>query len=479
MQKSNIILSLLPLIVLISLIAICVSIFGDGASSGPIQISLLSAAFLCAGISIWKYKVKWDKLEKGVVRHLSTTAPALVILMLIGALSGTWMLSGVVPAMIYYGLKLIHPSIFLVATCLLCSVVSVVSGSSWTTVATIGVAMLGIGKILGFDAGWIAGAIISGAYFGDKISPLSDTTNLASSVAGVDLFTHIRYMMTTTTPTYAVTLIIFTIAGFWHSPASAVDVSQYTDSIKETFNLSMWVFLVPIITGVLIAKKVPAIITLFVSALLGGIFAIIFQPDICMQIVNAADANVAAFFTAVMQSLYGSVQIVTGNATLDGLTATRGMTGMIPTVWLIICTMTFGGMMEASGMLHSITNAIISRVKGTFGLVASTTGTCLFMNVATSDQYMAILLSGNMFSDAYKERGYKPEVLSRTLEDSATVTSVLVPWNTCGVTQAAVLHISTFTYIPYCFFNIISPLMTLLFAALNYKIRRLGKKQDK
>lgn len=399
---------------------------------------------------------------------------AMLILLTIGSLAGTWLLSGIVPSMIYYGLKILNPTIFLFAACIVCSIVSLATGSSWSTVATVGIALLGIGKAMDIHEGVIAGAIISGAYFGDKMSPLSDTTNLAPAMAGTDLFTHIRYMMYTTFPTLAITLIIFFIWGFTlDTSGAATDSSAVLKAIESRFNLSPFLFIVPVLVIVMIVKKVPALPALLVGALLGGIAAIIFQPDLVVEISKVDGNFMKASFIAVMNAMTTTINIQTADPMISELLTAKGMSGMLNTIWLILCAMIFGGVMESAGLLKIIAEKIIQFAHSTGSLVASTTATCIFFNFTASDQYMAIAVPGRMYADTFRKRGLKPEVLSRTLEDSGTVTSVLIPWNTCGATQANVLGVATIAYAPFCFFCIISPLMTVLQAYLNYKIRRL------
>ncbi|OFY41043.1 MAG: sodium:proton antiporter [Bacteroidetes bacterium GWF2_40_14] len=472
MKKPGLFISFVPIIFLVAMISLGVRLFGDNISSGPSQISLLLTSVLSIIIAIGYLKVPWEKLEAGMMDHLTKTGSAIFILLMIGALTGSWMISGVVPTMIFYGLKLIHPSVFLVVTFVLCSAVSLMSGSSWTTVGTIGVAMLSAGQILGFSAPWLAGAIISGAYFGDKLSPLSDTTNLAAAVAGVDLYTHVKYMLITIVPSFVITFIIFAVAGFLIPVSSSVNVESQLNAITSTFKISPFLFLIPVFTIVMIVKKVSPFITLFLSAVIGAVVACLVQPDLCSQIAVGVSDKFTINFVAAMKMLSGSVSIDTGDAMLNTLTATKGMAGMLNTVWLILCVVTFGGVMEASGMIQTITEMMLKFVKNTFTLVGSTVASTIFCNITLSDQYMAILLPGKMFADTYRKKGYAPELLSRTLEDSGTVTSVLVPWNTCGVAQSGVLHVSTLAYLPYCFFNIITPLVTLFVAAIGYKIRR-------
>jgi NhaC family Na+:H+ antiporter len=415
-------------------------------------------------------KVKWADIEHAIAKNIFGVVPAVLILLIIGALAGAWMISGIIPTLIYYGIQIINPSFYLVSTCIICAIVSVVIGSSWTTIATIGVALLGIGQVHGISPAWTAGAIISGAYFGDKISPLSDTTILASSVAETPLFTHIKYMLVTTIPTMVITLIIFTIAGLSYKSADTNHIMTYTASLKQSFNISAWLLIVPALTFILIVKKVPALITLFLSTFMAGIAALIAQPHLLHEISGIETSGIVAQFKGLLITLYGSTAIETNNAELNNLVSTSGMAGMMNTVWLIICAMTFGGVMTASGMFKRITSTFIHLVKRTASMVASTVGCGLFLTLTTADQYIAILLTGNIFKDTYKEQGYESRLLSRTIEDSITVTSPLVPWNTCGMTQATILGVSTFTYLPYCFFNIISPIMSIAIAAIGYKI---------
>lgn len=463
--------ALIPLVFLIVLLIVNIRIFGTDGLSGSNQIVLVLSATVAASVAVFKLGYSWDTLQEGIVRSISSAMSSILILFLIGALAGTWLLSGIVPAMIYYGLMVLSPVIFLFAACFISAVVSVATGSSWTTVATVGVALLGIGKALGFEEGIIAGAIISGAYFGDKMSPLSDTTNLAPAMAGTDLFTHIRHMAKTTVPTMLITLILFIVIGLnYETSGSVEDVKTISSVISQKFNITPWLFVVPVVVLVMIVKRVPALPALLTGALLGGVFALIFQPEIIAEVANEQGDFSYIGFKAVMMALFGEIGVVTDNAIVNELLVTRGMGGMLNTIWLIICAMVFGGIMEESGMLKVMAEAIIRKVHRVGPLIASTAATCVFFNITTSDQYLAILVPGRMYAEIYKKRGLKPENLSRTLEDSATVTSVLVPWNTCGATQASVLGVATLTYAPYCFFNIISPLMTILYGYLKIGI---------
>ena len=471
-------LSLVPILVLVTLLFVTIHTFGSDALSGGSQVVLLTATAVCCLIAMGYSKVRWKAIELAMVNNISGVATALIILLIIGALSGSWMISGVVPTLIYYGMQIIHPSFFLASTCIICAIVSVMTGSSWTTIATIGIALLGIGQAQGFEDGWIAGAIISGAYFGDKISPLSDTTVLASSVTDTPLFKHIKYMMITTVPSMIITLTIFTVAGFAHEATATDQIAMYSASQRETFHISLWLLIVPVITGILIAKRIPSIITLFISATLAGIFALFFQPHLLQEISGLPVQDMQSQFKGLIMTFYGSTQVQTGNPDLNDLVSTRGMSGMMNTIWLIICAMCFGGAMTASGMLGSITSVFIRFMKRTVGLVASTVASGLFLNICTADQYISIILTGNMFKDIYQKKGYESRLLSRTTEDSVTVTSVLIPWNTCGMTQATILGVATFTYLPYCFFNLISPLMSITVAAIGFKIKRINEKAE-
>jgi NhaC family Na+:H+ antiporter len=418
---------------------------------------------------------RWTKISDKVVSTIGSAMPSILILLLIGSLAGTWMISGVVPAMIYYGLDIINPKLFLFTAVIVTSIVSVATGSSWSTIATIGIALLGIGKALGINEAVVAGAIVSGAYFGDKMSPLSDTTNLAPAMAGTDLFTHIRYMAFTTVPSMTLTLIIFIGIGFRYDFSQAVvDVQSVKQAIDGTFNTNPLLFLVPVILLTIIMLKVSPLPALFAGTILGAIFAVIFQPDIIIQITNISGNYIKASYMAVMQSMFGDVSLTTSDPKVNELLSTAGMRGMMDTIWLILSAMVFGGVMESAGLLKRITRPIIKYAKSTGSLVASTVITCIFFNTTASDQYLAIVVPGRMFRKTYQEKGLKPELLSRTLEDSGTMTSVLVPWNTCGATQSRVLGVPTLAYAPYAFFNIISPLMTILIAYLNIKIRRFA-----
>lgn len=474
MQYKNIpfLSALLPIIVLIFLLGVNVYLYGDDSLGGANQLALLLTAALASIVGI-RNGSSWKSIMEGVAKSIASTTPAIIILLLIGSLAGTWLLSGIVPAMIYYGLQILNPKIFLLATCIICAIVSIASGSSWSTIATVGIALLGIGQALGISEGLIGGAIISGAYFGDKMSPLSDTTNLAPAMAGTDLFTHIRYMMYTTIPTFIITLIIFLFLGLGIESSSESNIEELLFAIASSFYISPWLFLVPVAVIIMIIKKVPALPALLAGTLLGGVFAVIFQPHIITQVAGIEGNFIQASYVAIINAMGTNISITTSNEMMNNLLSTGGMYGMLNTIWLIFCAMAFGGVMETTGLLHRISSSIIQYAESTGSVIATTACTCLFFNVTASDQYLSIVVPGRMYSDTFREKGLAPENLSRTLEDSGTVTSVLIPWNTCGATQSAVLGVATFTYLPYCFFNIISPFMTILYGYLGLKIRKL------
>ena len=473
--------SLIPFILLIAALGLVIKVFGTDALAGASQVALLFGAGVVVAISLIFYKIPWKVFEDSILDNITAVGTSILILLLIGAVSGSWMISGVVPTMIYYGMKVIFPEIFLFATCVICALIAVMTGSSWTTIATVGVALVGIGTAQGYEPGWIAGAIISGAYFGDKVSPLSDTTVLASSSAGTPLFTHIRFMMVTTVPSFVITLIIFLIVSLLHDVPSAAQVADISNGLKVTFNITPWLLLVPVITALLIVKKVSAIVTLFIAAVIAGITALIFQPHIIYAVANgiapdaSADLSFLEGFKGLFISYYGNTAIDTGNAALNDLVATRGMTGMLGTVFLIIAAGTFGGTLVGSGMLQSLTEMLTRFIRRRVAMVASTVGTGIFANMITGDQYLSIILTSRLYKDLYEKRGYESKRLSRSVEDSATVVSVLIPWNSCGMTQATVLKVATLEYLPYCFFNILSPLMSVFIATIGYKIVRKSK----
>lgn len=472
MKKPGLLLSLVPVFTLIALLMIGVSIFGDELTGGPSQLAIFAASVVTALIGLYGLKIPWSRFEEAVGDNLKSTSSAVIILLSIGALTATWMLSGIVPTMIWYGLKLIHPRIFIVLAFLLCALVSLLAGSSWTTVGTIGVALLGAGTFIGIPTGWLAGAIISGAYLGDKVSPLSDTTNLSASISGVNLYTHVRYTLLTTLPALVICLLVYGVVGFVVPVSSSMEIGQQLTVLQETFRISPWFLLVPCLTIYMIFKKVPAMVTLFLSALSGGVLAFFAQPQIIDQIVGVELDGLRRFFGSLLRMMSSPVSVETADPLITRLASTSGMAGMVNTVWIIIAVMLFGGCLSACGMVETITSAIIAKVRRTGGLVCATVVSCVFCNLTLSDQFMAILLPGNMFRDSYKRFGLAPEVLSRTLEDSGTVSSVLVPWNTCAVVQSSVLGVATMAYFPFAIFCFITPLIAIAYAVFDIKIHK-------
>lgn len=479
-KELNIWEALIPVFALVAMLAYNISVFGDDALSGSNQFVLLLGAAVAAIVGFWN-KVSYKTMIKEIAENVKSTTGALLILLMVGALAGTWMISGIIPTMIYYGLQILNPTIFLAACIIICAIISIATGSSWTTSATVGIALVGIGETLGISLGMTAGAVLSGAYFGDKMSPLSDTTNLAPAMAGGELFEHIKYMAWTTIPTISITLIAFIIIGFNLDVTGTADIGGKLADIEGAFNISPLLFIVPILVIAMIVKKTPPLIALLLGALLGGAAALIGQPEIVARIGGSDALTFQSGYMGVMKALTVDTAVETSSQELNELFTAGGMAGMLDTIWLIICAMVFGGVMDAIGALSRITSALLGLAKTTFGLFASTVASCLALNVTASDQYLALVVPGKMFAKAYKDRGLAPENLSRTLEDSGTVTSVLVPWNTCGAYHSKVLfgYAGATAYIPYAFFSILSPFMTLLFAGLNIKIKQLRDKKIK
>ncbi len=466
--------ALIPIVLLMALLSYNVLIiYQDEATSGANQFALLLMGFVAAMIGL-RNKVTFNEMLESVYNNIKTTSGAILILLFVGSLAGTWLISGVIPTMIYYGLQLLNPTIFLAVAVVVSAVISLLTGSSWGTTATIGIALIGIGKGLGIHEGMIAGAVISGAYFGDKISPMSDTTNLAAAMANINLFKHIRYMLYTTGPSISIAIVLFIILGFFQEAHGEMQNLEILEGIKSTFNVSIWLLLVPAAVIFLIIKKVEPVVALLAGTLLGGIAAVIAQPQVLQAILGLESLSIHDSYKAVMNAIVSEVRIETDSRILNDLFSSGGMKGMLSTIWLILSAMVFGGIMEAIGALKSISNALLRMAKGDFGVFASTTATCIFFNGTVSDQYLAIVVPGKMYAEAFKDKGLAPENLSRTLEDSGTVTSVLFPWNTGGAYNAGVLGVATGVYLPFAFFNLISPLMTLIFAAFKIRIRRIG-----
>ncbi len=465
-------IALLPLAVLVVLLALDIAIFGADSILGASQVALLTAAGTAIGLGIGLYKIPWSSFEKEIVGNVGSVAGAILILLLIGAISGTWTMSGVVPAFIYYGIKIISPKVFLLTACVLCALVSVMTGSSWTTIATVGVALLGIGRAEGFSDAMTAGAIISGAYFGDKISPLSDTTVLASSINKVNLFEHIRYMLITTVPSFVITLVVFTVLGLTHGGAPGTSMEVYSGTLASTFHLTPWLLLVPAFTLFLIWRRLPALIVLALSVVAAAVAALVFQPGIVHSIGQGVTtgSNARIFFAGMVETIYNTVTLDTGVPEVNQLVATRGMLGMLNTIFLIICAMCFGAAMQGSGMIADLSRIFQPLTRTRAGLVGSTVITGTALNGIVSDQYLSVILTSNLYRHTYEKDGYEGRLLSRSVEDSATVTSPLFPWSSCGMTQATILSVPTLLYAPFCFFNLLSPLMSFLIALIGWKI---------
>ena len=464
--------SIVPIVTLATLLAVVIYLKGADALDGGSQFALIITTAVAVALSMGLYGVSWETLEKSIAKNIYSSAGSILIFLFIGAIAGTWMISGVVPTLICYGLQILHPAIFLVSACIICAVVSVVTGSSWTTCATIGVALMGIGYSNGFPEWWTAGAVISGAYFGDKMSALSDTTVLAASTAKIPLFAHIRYMMYTTVPSFVIALIIYTVAGLWMYDSGNAMSSELVDALHQSFNISPWLLIVPIFTFTLIAFKVPALVTLFLSMLSACVAMLIFQPSLVAHIGGGELLDFKTAVLGVLTSCCNSTAIDTGNEVLNNLVSTRGMGGAMNVIWLVLTAMCFGGVMVGSGMMGAITKTLLKGVNTVTRAVSATVFSGIFFNCCTGDQFMSIILACDLNKQSFDKLGVDRRVLSRATEDSATVTSVLIPWNTCGVVQSMVLGVPTLMFMPFCFFNILSPLMSIIVARLNYKILR-------
>jgi len=473
-KELNIWEALIPVIALVGMLAFNIYVYGDDALSGSNQFVLLLGAAIAAAVG-FRNKVSYKRMLEEVAENVKSTTGALLILLMVGSLAGTWLISGIIPTMIYYGLQILNPTIFLAACVIICSIISIATGSSWTTSATVGIALVGIGETLGISIGMTAGAVLSGAYFGDKMSPLSDTTNLAPAMAGGELFSHIKYMALTTIPTIVITLIIFIIIGLNLDTSGSPQIDDKLSAIDGAFNITPILFIVPALVIIMIVKKTPPLIALLTGSLLGGVAALIAQPDIVVKVAGTDTLTFQSAYKGIMNALTVDTAVETSSKELNDLFTAGGMKGMLGTIWLIVCAMVFGGVMDAIGALSRITKALLSLATTTFGLFASTVASCLALNLTASDQYLALVVPGKMFKQAYEDKGLAPENLSRTLEDSGTVTSVLIPWNTCGAYHSKVLfgYAGATAYIPYVFFSIMSPFMTLLFAAFSIKIKQL------
>jgi NhaC family Na+:H+ antiporter len=445
------------------MLALAVYYFGDEASAGANQIALMTATGITLFVA-WLQGYKWAELDEAISSAVSVTVGAMLILLTVGALIGSWILSGTVPTMIYYGLSLINPDIFYVTVCLVCAATSISIGSSWSTVGTIGLGLMGVSASMGMSPEITAGAIISGAYFGDKMSPLSDTTNLAPAVAGTNLFTHIKHMTWTTVPAFIIALIAYVFLGLGKS--SSVDftaLDQQLTLLDATFDVSPILLLPMLLVFVLAFMRVPAFPALLISTLTGCVFAVIFQYE---NVVNSGGVKV------VWSVLASGYEAASPDESLNELLSAGGMASMLKTIWLIISAMTFGAVMEKLGLLEVIVKGIIGSVKRQGSLILSVAGTCIGTNIVASDQYMSVVMPGRMFRTEFKKQNLAPQNLSRILEDSGTVTSALVPWNTCGAFLSGVLGVYTLSYFPYCFFNLLCPLFTVAYGYANFTIVR-------
>lgn len=468
--KPTVGLAVIPIAFLLVTILAIMLLFGTDRVAQASPYVLLAAAVVCVVVSLLSSTFSGRHVWRGMRDSVRQTAPAIPLLVFIATVAATWMFSGIVPTLIHYGIDLLNPTFFLVITCAVCAFISILTGSSWTTIATIGVAFMGIGTVLGYGAGWIAGAIISGAYFGDKMSPLSDTTVISSSSCGVDLFEHIRYMMLTSGPAMLISLIVFMIAGLLSNTGSDIQAARMVEGIERCFNITPWVLVVPVITGVLIICRVPTIITLAASSLMGLGAIFVFQPGIVAELTGGAD-SVWAHVSAVGHVLFTETTLDTGDSVLDSLITTGGIAGMLPTVLLVVCAMAFGGVMMGTGMLTSVAEAFTRAIRNRCSLVTTTAASGLMLNACTADQYLSIIVGANMYQPVYKKFGLEPRLLSRTVEDSTSVTSVLIPWNSCGITQATVLGVATLAYAPYCVFNYLSPVMSLVMIWTGWRVR--------
>lgn len=474
-KKPGLALSLVPIVVLIGLLMLNIEIFKDEAVSGANQVALLLAAVVAACIGVFFLKIPYKDIEKKIIHSIGLSLQANLILLVVGMLIGIWIFSGVVPAMIYYGIKLFNPTFFLPLTCVVCMIVSLATGSSWSTGGTLGIALIGVGQALNIPLPMVAGAVISGAYFGDKLSPLSETTNLAPTVAGTNLFVHIRYMLITTLPSITIALIGFVILGFFYggNGGNLDQVNDILSTLSSTFNLSPLLFILPLIVFGLVLKKVPALPALIAGALLGIVFILIFQQDLLLAMLQG-EYGFKAIFGKLVEVSYAGFKLDSDKEIVSKLLSRGGMSSMLSTIWLILMSMTFGGVMEVTGMLEVITHGILKMVKGASSLISATIGSAFLLNLTAGDQYLSIVLAGRMFKSSYDNMGLAPQNLSRSLEDAGTITSVLVPWNTCGAYFSAILGVSTLAYLPFCFFNLINPVVAILVASIGYKIEKLG-----
>ena len=471
--------ALIPIFSLIVLLSGSVYFYGGDSSYGPNQVALL----FCTGIAILvglKNGVKWRQMEEGIVNGISMALGAMLILLLVGGLIGTWIQAGIVPTMIYFGLQILSPEWFYVASCLICALIAISIGSSWTVAGTIGIGLIGTASGLGLSVEITAGAIISGAYFGDKMSPLSDSTNLAPAVVGTDLFAHIKHMTWTTVPSLVFSLIMFTIIGL-NSEVSgeSAALSETLELLEQNFNISLFLLMPLILVLAMAMMKVPAMATIFIGSIIGGIFGAIFQSEAILASVNSPNfSNGEALLRGIWSALADGYVSNTGIESLDSLLSGGGMSSMLVTLWLIISAMAFGSVLESTGLIQRLVRSILSLVNSTGSLIAATVATCIGTNIVAADQYIAIVIPGRMYKLEFQKRGLDPRNLSRVLEDSGTITSPLIPWNTCGAYMAATLGVATFAYLPFCFFNLINPIISVIYGYTGFKILPLESSEN-
>lgn len=477
LKKPTMAQALAPIAFLIVLLIASTSYFGDGSSYGPNQIALVLSAMVATLFGI-QNGFTWKDMESAMVHGISLSLGAIFILLIVGSLIGTWILAGIVPTMIYYGLQILHPSFFYAASCLVCSLVAISTGSSWTTAGTIGIALIGIAAALDLSPAITAGAIISGAYFGDKLSPLSDTTNLAPAMAGTDLFTHIRHMLWTTIPSLLIAVLLFGILGWSNTAGETEEMTKFITTLQGQFNLGIWLLIPPVLVVFMVMKKVPAFPALLIGALVGGVFAMVFQPEVVAKLAGAETADVHALLKGFWIAMFDGYKADTGFDKLDTLLSRGGMASMLNTVWLIVTAMMFGASMEKTGFLELIAVKILSFAQSTGSLILSTLATCIGLNIIASDQYIAIVLPGRMYRAEFLNRGLHPKNLSRTLEDSGTLTSPLVPWNTCGAYMAGTLGVPTSAYFMFCFFNLLNPVIAAIYGFTGFTIQKLEDDPD-
>lgn len=467
--------ALTPLLALIGMLALSVHLYGDNSSYGANQIALLLAGGLAALIGV-RNGLRWADIQQAIVHGISISTGALFILLAVGSLIGSWILSGTVPTLIVYGLKLMSPTWFYPATTLICALVALAIGSSWTVAGTLGVALIGVAHGMGLSPAITAGAIISGAYFGDKMSPLSDTTNLAPAAAGSELFAHVRHMTWTTVPSLLLAIIGFAIIGLGQHASGGGDggLGSLASVMRAQFHLGLHLLIPLLVVFYMAVRRYPAYPTILIGALLGALFAVIFQPEAVIRLAdNPALGKPLALLSGAWKSLFDGYKAQTGQAAVDALLSRGGMASMLNTVWLILCAMAFGAVMEKVGLLDRLIRGVLSMVHSTGALISATLATSFGTNVLAADQYIAIVLPGRIYRAEYARRGLDPVNLSRALEDAGTITSPLVPWNTCGAYMSATLGVATFSYLPFALFNLINPLLAAILAYTGFKILRI------